>query len=457
MAVEEPSPLPPGAAREVLHRYADLLRVGRLTVNGVETKWDTNTSSELQLRGFCVALDARLRELLPDTAEGRPAALRVAPYWILKAVSINYALIEVVLMVRRRVGVLCTIETRQEGGGALVTYGVEVRPGPSLRVSLTWRKGNNIVYRDPRTAQTKVKGTLGSLSTEFRLPPEPGEVPAYHLDMRLRRSLAAKVASRLACAGGDVRRQHSLHLDEPLSSDGLLEAAAGEPSCCERAVCLPREKSDATPSTLPPNEDCAEDLDTLSSGLSADEAPVGHLRVRALRARLDEVLRPGASWAKPWLYATCTVAGRTERSSLIPSCPLPEWPEAWDFPVRAKDLRGEVRVEFFGADTERGELELLGSAAFLVSVALSRTGAVAVSEPLRGRTPGSLEMELEMLPDVAAGTDSAERSFEAVDAEPGARCPSPEDLPLQIHVRAAAPHPTTCSLWCSRPCTTECS
>eukprot|EP00928_Gymnodinium_smaydae_P005035 TRINITY_DN11733_c0_g1_i3.p1 TRINITY_DN11733_c0_g1~~TRINITY_DN11733_c0_g1_i3.p1 ORF type:complete len:125 (+),score=19.83 TRINITY_DN11733_c0_g1_i3:151-525(+) len=102
--------LPPPVAEELLRRYADILRVGRLTVNGRVTAWDTDTSTEFQLRGFCESLGRRLRDLLPDFAKKDPASLTLASFWLCKAVSINYVLIEVLLLIRQRLGMFCTIE-----------------------------------------------------------------------------------------------------------------------------------------------------------------------------------------------------------------------------------------------------------------------------------------------------------------------------------------------------------
>lgn len=472
--------LPAGAQEEVLRRYADLLRVGRLSVQGRVTSWKTETSSELQLQGFCEAFGKRLQELLPELAN--TPVLPLAAYWLLKAVSINYALIEVVLMVRRQVGVLCSIETREDCGGALVEYQVEVRPGPVLRVSLGWRKGNNIVYRDPKTAHRKVKGSLSRLATEFELPPRPNCLPEYSLDLRLKKSLAAAVAAKISCACSnskdDVRgngRHQVLSINEPLDNGNLVEAASAA-RCSLRAPgsfllddAGDEDEDEATTPSEPPSND-EEGLDTIetwgSHESSSEEASVGHLRARVLRAGLDDVLRPGAKWAKPMLYVSCIVAGRTERSRIVPSCSRrPQWNESWDFPLTAKDLRGEVRMEIFGVDTAKGELELLGSATALVSLALAGAGAVTVSAPLSGVSLGFLEMELEMLPDVVSSTKKTVEHGATISVEqqqPHPRTSSRDlpDLSLQVHVRAVPAQPRfqpTCGLWCSRPCTAECS
>lgn len=164
------SSLPPAVAAEILRRYADVLRVGRIRMNGSIVRWQTDSSTENQLHHFCDSFFSRLTELLPDMAASNPDILRFAAYWYCKSVSINYALVEVLLLLKQKVGVLCTIETRGEHGG-LVEYLVDVQPG-NLRASLIWNKGDNIVYRNPVTAETRVKGTLSCLMTEFDLPPK---------------------------------------------------------------------------------------------------------------------------------------------------------------------------------------------------------------------------------------------------------------------------------------------
>lgn len=464
--------LPPKVAEEVLRRYADLLRVGRITLNGETASWQTDTSNEFQLHGFCATVSAKLRELLPDLAEDNPVVLQLASYWLLKAVSINYALIEVVVLVRERVGVLCTIETRDERGGASVDYSVEVLPGPSLRVSITWRKGNNIVYCDPRTAERKVKGTLTNLATEFRLPPEPGFVPAYSLDMQLRRSLAAKIVSRLGCVGSDHNNMNLIHVDEPLSLGDFFEASA-------HAIARPCDKatvdhgdfelvgSPISRTSTEAREDMSDPL-LWNSKLVVDDGPVGHLRVHVLRVRTiiqgNPSLPLSAPSTKQELYGACTVGGKTERTRATLNCANPEWWQRWDFPVRTKDLRGEVLFELFGVDGKHGGLELLGTAGVLVSHSLSRPGKVTVSEPLQGRKHSFVDLELELLPDLVARQDGCNvirtsgtpRKGDHSAAGIPLRPVYAEDLRLRIRVHAASPIPTPCTMWCSRSCTRPC-
>mmetsp|Transcript_5538 Transcript_5538/g.8631 ORF Transcript_5538/g.8631 Transcript_5538/m.8631 type:complete len:555 (+) Transcript_5538:87-1751(+) len=214
--------LPKAVSEEIVRRYADVLRVGRLVVNGRDMEWDTDKSTEMQLRSFCSSLFTRLSEVLPDLAKTNPEVLRFTAYWYCKAVSINYALIEVLLMIKEKVGVLCTIETRETGVGSLVEYVLEAAPRTNLlRVSLRWRKDNNIVYRDPEKSECQVKGSLWSVATEFSLPPKEGFLPAYCLQMRLRKSLAARFASSLACASS--KQTETVCIDKPLRSDHPLK------------------------------------------------------------------------------------------------------------------------------------------------------------------------------------------------------------------------------------------
>merc|ERR1712008_52829 len=180
-------------AQEIVRRYADVLRVGSMEVNSQKIMWNAKTSTEGQLRSFSDALFNRLRQL-PELIRASDEVLRQSTYWVCKAVSINYALAEVLMLVRRKTGCMCTIETEDRAGG-MVNYAINVRPDHMVHLRLSWRRKNNIVYRDPRTASRKVKGTLSCVETKFPLPPVKRFAPAYRLHMKFKRSLAAKFAS----------------------------------------------------------------------------------------------------------------------------------------------------------------------------------------------------------------------------------------------------------------------
>jgi len=479
---ESASSLPPAVNQEVLRRFADLLRVGRLNLNGHVVSWETDTSTECQLQGFCACVCSNLRELLPELAQKDPMALRLAPYWLLKSVAINYALIEVVLMIRQRVGVFCTIETREEGGGPLVEYGVDVLPGPALRVSLTWSRGDNIIYRDPRIGTKKVKGSFTKLSTEFQLPPNPGVIPAYTLQMQLRRSLASKVVSKLACGGGDAHNASNfISVEEPLRSDSELEVpteSCTHPENVEEEILV----VPGTPLAVKAGTRGIVGNPFLQNfSPEGSDQLVGHLCVRKMRIR-----GLSKTSARSDVYATCTTGGSMERTRFVRRCTNLEWPEVWSFPLRERDLRGEVVLEVFTSTDEyaplRGlmpqrrqeKLELLGSASVLVSLVIGSNGAVRVAEPFGGVALGDsnsgrcpiIKFELELLPASPSGVSIANRG-PTVSAFEEESCAGTidrrsaqadrEDTPLRVQVRAAAPVPGTCGFWCNRSFGIECN
>jgi len=234
--------LPQPVAQEILRRYADVLRVGSLEVNGDIVRWKTDTSNELQLHHFSEALFGKLRRL-PELAQASDEVLRQASYWVCKAVSINYALIEVLLLVKRRVGAMCTIETWGDAGG-LVSYSIEARPTQVIHVRLSWRGKNNIVYRDPLTAAKRVKGTLSCLETEFSLPPARRFAPCYRLHVKFEKTMAARLVSTVTC--GDSRRgcgafPETILIKDPLRSEFPLETPQACPDSVQRDMGLPLE------------------------------------------------------------------------------------------------------------------------------------------------------------------------------------------------------------------------
>jgi len=520
------SALPPLIAEEVLRRYADVLRVGRLRVNGDPVQWNTDTSTELQLGFFSAAFFAKLRRL-PEVQGLSDAVLRLASYWFCKAVSINYALIEVLLLVKQKVGALCTIETREEGGGGLVDYHVRVsqhKPpvaeapadarlamvgeaaGPPvvqsthlMQITLTWRGKDNLVYRDPNTAEKKVKGTLSRLETEFSLPPEHGLTPEYQLQMKLRRTLAARIVSKAACGGRKARIRNGTEtllpegplLSYPASSCSsrpdeqhpceMVDLAAldvsppptlattksmsstsiaSTDSACSPLPTMPLSFSAHTVRVPPrqlslvsPSLSHAAGGDAAREGAADNmDAPVGHLRVRIVRATdLASARRGRATTMRGCVsvlgldvmcereqsdaYARCSVARETRQTRTIANCPNPEWCEAWDFLVWDRDLRGEVVVEVFDEDARgpgNNDL-LLGSVHVPVSVVLGNSGKAVVARRLTdgasARARGSLRLELELVPvpttssGGAASSDDDEGGLEESGEEDGADGP----------------------------------
>ena len=86
-------------AQEVLKEYADLLRVGRLTVNGVIVRWRVHGNNARALDCFLSAFKARVNMIFPDLEDWGMFA-----YTVLKAISINFALYEVTEYIRNDIG-----------------------------------------------------------------------------------------------------------------------------------------------------------------------------------------------------------------------------------------------------------------------------------------------------------------------------------------------------------------
>lgn len=436
--------LPSEVSQEIVRRYADVLRVGRIILNGKEMCWDTRTSTEGQLANFCLVLWKSLSEAAPRLLQSEPAALRFAPYWICKAVSINYALIEVVLMVKQRVGVLCSVETREDHGPGLVSYNIDLRAGNVLCVSLVWRKVDNIVYCDPLTAKRQIKGTMPSLETRFRLPPVEGFTPAYSFQLRLKKSMTQKLTSSLTstitCKMPERRTMTTeiFSIDEPLRSNFPLEASFAErPTAARKLPEVPRiidsscvlrgeaEEVQARPQWL-----------DVGSGVSVGRILVGNLRVRIVKAT-ELLQQDGRIWPdshptpagdeETEVYATCSLAGRTKQTALRAMGAAPEWSEALHFPLRAQDLRDEVVVCVFVSHRCRG-LRLWGRASVPVSSALGvgspcgdmllgsetegedRTGTCGGSERLAARLDGKgglLQVQLDLVPEASTAGSAA--------------------------------------------------
>jgi hypothetical protein len=207
---------------EISQRYADVLRVGSIKLNGVEVCWSTMGSTDEQLEAFSSAFRHSLRQL-PEVYGLEDTTLSQATYWFCKVVSINYALSYVLDAVKAKFGDGCCIRTSDSAGRTLVEYTVEVLPNHTMRVRMGWREKGNIMYCDPRTARKKLKGTLSSLVTDFSLPPDPGFSPTYHLYMKVKRSYKQKLFSKVS---GLMRRSRKSNQDETLVLDSPLHACS---------------------------------------------------------------------------------------------------------------------------------------------------------------------------------------------------------------------------------------
>jgi len=178
-------------ASEVLRCYADVLRVGRVTVNGTKLAWKTSTSNDDQLVNFSAVFTEALRGVVDDSL------LRQVTHWFCKSVSINYGLSEILALLQRRLGepagARCSVLTRGPTGAVAVDYSVDVVPAQTMRVRVAWKEKDNIVCCSPESAKRVVCGTLSYIETEFPLPPGRDFRPTYCVQMQLKGSRASEI------------------------------------------------------------------------------------------------------------------------------------------------------------------------------------------------------------------------------------------------------------------------
>lgn len=359
MAATESRPCP--VAQEIVRRYADVLRVGTMEVNGQTILWETKASStEHQLQHFSDALFNRLREL-PELIRSSDDVLRQSTYWVCKAVSINYALAEVLMLVRRKAGCMCTILTEDRAGG-LVKYAIEARPDMMVHLRLCWRGKNNIVYRDPRTASKKVKGTLSCVETKFPLPPVKRFAPAYRLHMKFKRSLASKFASTMTCKDAKKKQggAETVLIEDPLlgknvaaappelkdvDDDFDVEAAARIDAVCEELMVAGTLTELSSPCSVYSLHRPSSPLVIGSRGISKSSctSAVGQLRVQRLFAR-DVQCHPETDAASV-MCCRLSFGAQEKRTFDVPSNENPVWNEEIDFPVLASEEHGHVLLE----------------------------------------------------------------------------------------------------------------
>mmetsp|Transcript_30910 Transcript_30910/g.67728 ORF Transcript_30910/g.67728 Transcript_30910/m.67728 type:complete len:404 (-) Transcript_30910:35-1246(-) len=367
------STLPECISQEILASYADIVRTGQLSLNGHALEWDTSGSTVHQLQEFVAEFTSRLRSLSwsggLDSAE-----LGLAAYWVCKATSFNYILIGIILMLRRKVGCVTTIETRSTAGEKL-QYCVEVLTGLKLRVSLDWSWEGNILDIHPERGK-KTVGTITRVSTEFNCPPAQGFRPIYNLQIQVKKLRVGRLTLDVASMASRLGVGTSLDrfvVDEPLhspSADGLLEGT--------------------------------EALGSRSFGHVDDAVGWLHLRVHGIRG-LQQVFSPDVD-TQAGLIAICTLAGREQRSGAHPIAAAADWGVVLSFPVVARDLRGYLSLRIFSTGSSAAPVPqdaltgCLGDVVCPVSTVLRSGGATMITEALDKAGELSVKFELEFVP-----------------------------------------------------------
>lgn len=200
--------LPEATAKDLIRKYADILRVGRLWVNHELVTWRTGCGPEDQLRGFCRGVFGVLSRQAGDDPD--PQVFYGVAYWFCKAVSINYAFVDLLKTLQRKLGGPCTINSAEGQDQPSVEYSVQLRthtarfpmddysdPSYTLHVSVDWKDRDNIIVVDPTTGSRQAKGTLYRMETEFPMPPRRGFAPTYTVHLDYNKTFMENLTERL--------------------------------------------------------------------------------------------------------------------------------------------------------------------------------------------------------------------------------------------------------------------
>jgi hypothetical protein len=220
--------LPQVLADEIISKYSDALRTGRIRLNGRLVTWPAGAVSgatHRQLQAFVASMKPELNAI-PEWQDVVSREIDEVLYCILKAVSINYMLFDVMCFLRHETGLPdCSIETRDDsrrrGSSPAAEYFVNLRPDRSLQAGITFSKRGNIVSCTPGEPKKDVQGTLSSVQVDSKWSLEFGaSLPVCLVNFRLRRTFASFVC----CKSSSVRE--TIQISEALCSghrSGLLE------------------------------------------------------------------------------------------------------------------------------------------------------------------------------------------------------------------------------------------
>jgi hypothetical protein len=189
---------------ELMQSYADVIRTGHLKVNGRAVSWVTDGSPKQQLQNFSAVFGSQLRSS-PELAILTDTQVWHVLFLYCKAVSANYALVDVLGKLQDLFGCSCCVHTHTNDAVSL-HYGLDiVRQGgaPVLRPWLRWTERDNIVGDTLSCGSTdssspRVLGTLKRVDTEFSPFLKPDYVPSYTLQLRVVRSSSGRRLLQLA-------------------------------------------------------------------------------------------------------------------------------------------------------------------------------------------------------------------------------------------------------------------
>jgi len=284
-----PMACPERTVKDLISRYADILRVGSLRFNGESLTWCTNGSTESQLEAFVAVVLPQLQQLPDVVKKGLDHDNLIEMLLcICKAVSINYVLFDVLNLLQRKTGKLCNIESRAKNGANSAQYFVNTSPGLFFDAGITWAMCDNVTACEPGACKKQVMGTLSKVQVGFSwLPASLCERPACKVTLELKKSLLGQVLA-FTCR----RRGQSwevMHLGEPLHETLAWPSVASPQSApaLNKSFC-----------SLTPDRSRSENMDSCSATTCRRSFPRRLSFMKLLRRR-----RPTAS---------CGLASRRE-------------------------------------------------------------------------------------------------------------------------------------------------
>jgi len=169
--------------------YRDMIRLGKLRANGSLLEWEVQGHTQRDLKSFCNVLLNYLGSLAKSWGlDMERLVMEKTVYWICKCLDYNYVLGEVHRVIRsvttkRILGVDkdAWLNIKTESCGMVVEYFVDIRPSfASMKMGVRWPWRDNIVEFTEDCEQVP-HGTLSSVETEFRFPPQRGFIPDYDM------------------------------------------------------------------------------------------------------------------------------------------------------------------------------------------------------------------------------------------------------------------------------------
>lgn len=210
-----------------LAEHGDILRAGRLRVNGEVLEWapTSQVSPEESLQSLVDAF-----EQTPEIPSGWHGQLDELVYCVMKSLSFQFALMDVLTTLRSHFKLSAMPSIASDG----MQYAINVSCA-GCDACVLWPKRASIFTVDPETGKRQLYGAIGSVRTDFQFPPFPGAVQAYQIEMRVPKWCIGPF--RLS-----FQKRVAVHTDEPLmpaEAEAAPSPPNSRPTCpngCNRPV-----------------------------------------------------------------------------------------------------------------------------------------------------------------------------------------------------------------------------